>query len=166
MTAIKDGIIIRKIREEKGISRARLSEMVGLDVNRMQQYENGARNPKTALLNQIYKALGVYVKYDMKVEVYYDSKPKEFCEIKDIFKERLKELREKNNMSQEELAKLTELPKSKIIAFEEGSEEPTLSIIAKIAQALDVSIDHLCKYDKENNPAETIYESFRVVNMH
>lgn len=50
---------IMRIRTEKGISRSRLGEMVGLDVNRIQQYENGIRKPKSSLCEKIAEALNV-----------------------------------------------------------------------------------------------------------
>lgn len=50
---------IRKIRTEKGLSRAALGEKVGLNVDRIQQYENGTRKPKKELLGKFAYALGV-----------------------------------------------------------------------------------------------------------
>ena len=58
-TASCVGDRIRKIRNEKGLSRTELGEKVGLDANRIQQYENGRRKPKADLLKQIAGALGV-----------------------------------------------------------------------------------------------------------
>ena len=37
---------IREIRKEKGLTQGELGEKVGLIANRIQQYENGARNPR------------------------------------------------------------------------------------------------------------------------
>lgn len=50
---------IRAIRVEKGLSQAELGESVGLNANRIQQYENGARNPKLELCKQIAEVLEV-----------------------------------------------------------------------------------------------------------
>ncbi len=50
---------IRKIREARELSRAELGALVGLDQNRIQQYENGRRKPKIPLLKKIAGALGV-----------------------------------------------------------------------------------------------------------
>ena len=50
---------IRAVRIEKGMSQKELGEKVGLSANRIQQYENGARNPKLELCKQIAEALGV-----------------------------------------------------------------------------------------------------------
>ena len=50
---------IKKIRETREMSRAELGALVGLDQNRVQQYENGKRKPKIPLLKKIAAALGV-----------------------------------------------------------------------------------------------------------
>lgn len=50
---------IKKIRETREMTRAELGALVGLDQNRVQQYENGRRKPKLPLLKKIANALGV-----------------------------------------------------------------------------------------------------------
>lgn len=50
---------IRAIRQEEDMSQGDLGEKVGLNANRIQQYENGARNPKFELCKQIAEALEV-----------------------------------------------------------------------------------------------------------
>lgn len=60
-SASRIGDRIRRIRTEMGMSRAELAEKLGFDPNRVQQYENGARRPKTPLLKKIAEALSVSV---------------------------------------------------------------------------------------------------------
>lgn len=50
---------IKKIRETREMSRVELGALVGLDQNRVQQYENGKRKPKIPLLKKFAAALGV-----------------------------------------------------------------------------------------------------------
>ena len=50
---------IKKIRETREMNRAELGALVGLDQNRVQQYENGKRKPKIPLLKKFAAALGV-----------------------------------------------------------------------------------------------------------
>ena len=50
---------IRKIRKAKKWSQAELGEKVGLNADRIQKYENGARRPKYELTKKIAHALGV-----------------------------------------------------------------------------------------------------------
>ena len=53
------GARIKKIRESREMTRAELGSLVGLDQNRVQQYENGRRKPKIDLLKKFAAALGV-----------------------------------------------------------------------------------------------------------
>lgn len=59
--ASRIGDRIKRIRNEKGMSRAELGEKVNLDQNRIQQYENGRRKPKAPLLKKIAEALSVSI---------------------------------------------------------------------------------------------------------
>lgn len=58
-SAERIGERIRKIRETRELTRAELGALVGLDQNRVQQYENGKRKPKIPLLKKFADALGV-----------------------------------------------------------------------------------------------------------
>ena len=51
--AARVGNRIRKIRMEKGLSQTELGEKVGLNADRIQKYENGARKPKADLLKKL-----------------------------------------------------------------------------------------------------------------
>ncbi|MCR5740380.1 MAG: helix-turn-helix transcriptional regulator [Lachnospiraceae bacterium] len=53
------GARIKRIRETREMTRAQLGALVGLDQNRVQQYENGKRKPKMELLKKFASALGV-----------------------------------------------------------------------------------------------------------
>ena len=57
--ASRIGDRIRRIRNEKGMSQAELGALIGLNADRIQKYENGARKPKAEMLKQIAGALGV-----------------------------------------------------------------------------------------------------------
>ena len=56
--------------------------------------------------------------------------------------EKIKKLRESKNISRYELAKLTGLSHMTIYRVESG-ESPTLKTLAKIAEALEVSVEEL-----------------------
>lgn len=58
-SGMRIGQRIKTIREARGMTRAELGVLVGLDQNRVQQYENGRRKPKLPLLKKIAEALGV-----------------------------------------------------------------------------------------------------------
>lgn len=60
-----------------------------------------------------------------------------------IFSERLKALRIEKNLTQQELAEMIGTVKSTISQYETCKREPVLSILIKLANALDVSIPYL-----------------------
>ena len=101
-SARRVGARIRAIRNAKGMSQAELGEKVGLNADRIQKYENGARKPKADMLKSIADALGVstlaladpvisnYIgamyamfelenTYNMKIEKTPDDKPPGLC---------------------------------------------------------------------------------------
>lgn len=53
------GSRIRTIRTARGMSQGELGQKVGLNADRMQKYENGARKPKADMLKKIANTLGV-----------------------------------------------------------------------------------------------------------
>ena len=59
------------------------------------------------------------------------------------FNERLKELREKNNLTQEQLAKKSGVSSRMIQRYEYGTSRPRLDAAEKIAKALSVTTDEL-----------------------
>ena len=50
---------IKEIRDSIGMTQAELGEKIGLNGDRIQKYENGARRPRSELLKSIASALGV-----------------------------------------------------------------------------------------------------------
>lgn len=59
------------------------------------------------------------------------------------FNERLKELREKNNLTQEQLAKISGVSSRMIQRYEYGTSRPRLDAAEKIAKALNITTDEL-----------------------
>jgi transcriptional regulator with XRE-family HTH domain len=55
----------------------------------------------------------------------------------------LKEIRELRGLTQAQLAKLCEVPRSTIANIEAGDSNPTLSVLAKLASALHLSLEEL-----------------------
>ncbi len=80
------GDVIREAREYRGLSRKELGEIVRLDQNRIQQYENGLRVPKEDLFLQIINALEVsvevradYILRDEKISPFPSATISESC---------------------------------------------------------------------------------------
>lgn len=67
-----------------------------------------------------------------------------------IFSERLKCLRKKNNITQKEAASMLEISERVLQSYEYGKIIPTATVIVKIAELFDVSLDYLC--GRTDNP--------------
>lgn len=59
------------------------------------------------------------------------------------FKDRLKELRLENKLSQQELGKILYVSKMGISHWEKGNSEPNISQLITLAKLFNVSIDYL-----------------------
>ncbi len=60
---------------------------------------------------------------------------------------RIRELRNKKDLSQEKLARLADVSYNTIVKIESGeSKNPTIKTMAGIAKALGISLDELIKY--------------------
>lgn len=60
-----------------------------------------------------------------------------------MFAERLKELRDKNKMSQVELSKILNVAKQTVSNWENGNRTPDNEMLIRIANYFDVSVDYL-----------------------
>ena len=69
MSKTEIGKRIRNIRILNGLSQSELGEKLGLTADRIQKYENGARNPKVSMIFRIANAL------DVNAAALYDPTP-------------------------------------------------------------------------------------------
>jgi transcriptional regulator with XRE-family HTH domain len=72
------------------------------------------------------------------------------------FKERLKELRTKKGISQNELARDIGVHVTNISRYERGENRPTSDVLAKLAGALDVTADYLMDGSLNDKAQSTI----------
>jgi putative transcriptional regulator len=61
---------------------------------------------------------------------------------------KIKELRIKHNLTQEDLAKLVGVRRETIVFLEQGKYNPSLGLAHDVAKALRVKIDDLFLFDK------------------
>ena len=65
---------------------------------------------------------------------------------------RLRELREDNDLTQEECAKIAFIAKNSYIRYERGERIPPLDTMAKFAQFYKTSIDYISYLTDERSP--------------
>ncbi len=63
--------------------------------------------------------------------------------MKIILSERLKELREENGLTQKQIAAKLEISSVAYLRYEKSQREPSLSMLAEIANIFNVSTDYL-----------------------
>ncbi|MBE5753845.1 MAG: helix-turn-helix transcriptional regulator [Clostridiales bacterium] len=61
-----------------------------------------------------------------------------------IFQERLVEQRKLNNLTQRQVAEYLNMAQPSYIRYENGSSQPSLESLVKLADLFDTSIDYLC----------------------
>jgi len=66
------------------------------------------------------------------------------------FADRLKELRKKKGISQAELADLIEVHFTQVSRYERGETKPNAEAMAKLARALDTTVDYLMSGTTDN----------------
>ena len=85
-----------------------------------------------------------------------------------IFGERLKELRQELNLTQKEFAKDLSITPSTLSLYEKGGANPSISVLAEIANTYNVSTDWLLGIDQKTNidGVKTFSEAFlKIVDL-
>ena len=57
---------------------------------------------------------------------------------------RIKDLREDNDLTKQELADKLDISERTLTRYETGESEPTISVLIKMSHIFDVSIDYIC----------------------
>ena len=76
------------------------------------------------------------------------------------FSDTLKKLREKNKLTQEQLAEKLMISKATVSHYEQGINKPNLDTIIKLAEIFDVSVDYLLGRTSVSTPFSSLKKSF------
>ena len=63
---------------------------------------------------------------------------------KNTLSKRIKELRQKKDLTQRQLAKMANTTPTSVSAYEKGQKTPSIEVLCNIANALETSVDWLC----------------------
>ena len=63
---------------------------------------------------------------------------------KNTLSKRMKELRQKKNLTQRQLAKMANTTPTSVSAYEKWQKTPSIEVLCNIANALETSVDWLC----------------------
>ncbi|MFV0616857.1 helix-turn-helix domain-containing protein [Megasphaera sp. WILCCON 0056] len=142
---------LRKYREAAGYKTAKEFAMaLGMPYTSYIAYENRQREPKYDVLMEIADKLGVAIDELLGYE------PQQLAEEQTGFDkkatgERIKEYRVARGLTQHDLANRANITRIALGNYERGQRIPTIDIFARIAMALNVSIDELMGYRPEQS---------------
>lgn len=87
-----------------------------------------------------------------------------------MFSNRLKELRKKKNLTQDEVSKKLDIARSTYSGYERGTSEPDFTILDKISKLYEVDLNWLLGKEKESEdyslPEEVISNVIREAEAH
>lgn len=80
-------------------------------------------------------------------------------------KDRLKELRQEKRLIQDELAKKLNISRNTITRYENGTRQPNINTVKKIAELFDISTDYLLgisdrRYNFDNASLENLADEY------
>ena len=80
-------------------------------------------------------------------------------------KDRIKEARTNNALTQEQLAKKLGIAKSTLAGYETGNREPSIEMVAKILQTLDIDANYLWQ-DETDFPMQVSYDEMEHIKKY
>lgn len=81
------------------------------------------------------------------------------------FKDRLKFLRERKSLTQQNMANILDIAKSTYVKYERGEREPRYGTLVALSQYFDVTIDYLlCNTEEDNKHIDRINEIYNFIS--
>jgi len=87
-------------------------------------------------------------------------------DIKEMMGQRIKSLRQANNMTQEELSEKAGITAKYLSSIERGHENPTLDTLIHIAGALGVDLSDLFQYAHESSDSKYLRDHIAEIIKH
>ena len=131
---------LKKLRKQSGLKQKEIAEQLNITTGGYSNYERNFSLPsceKLVLLANIYHTTLQYIITGEQDTKCYDEE--NFCP----FPQRLCELRERKNMTQQQTADLLGIRKATYQGYEYDKYEPKLDKLLKLAELFDVTLDEL-----------------------
>lgn len=142
---------IKELRQNEGLSQAELAQKVGISEQSVSFYENDRRKPKIETWNRLADFFNVSVPYLQGLP-------------EPVRKNRLKELRQKKNLTLKKLGKHVGMLDSTLSQYENGKREPGREVWQKLADYYGVSVPYL-KGEIDTEYLEKIVELLMIINF-
>ena len=135
---------IKDLREEYDLTQLKMSEIMNVSKSNYARWETNESIIPLKHLNNLCNYFNVSMDYITGL-----SKEKNYIIInkklnKELIGKRLKEFRENNNLTQEELAKQINTSHSTISAYESGKTMLLTAFTYDICKKYNISLDYLC----------------------
>ena len=136
---------LKVLRKEKGLTQQEIADLVHVNRVTYTNWEKGNREPNLEKLSMLACIFDVSIDFLLSenLEVSKERYLKLKEERKNLFLERLKELRLQHGFSQEELAEKIGIKRNSYSDWENGKCKPNYEKLEKIADFFGVSLDWL-----------------------
>ena len=136
---------IKLLRKDFNLSQPQLAKETGLANSEISYWENGERTPNAKVVIILSRYFQVTTDYLLKLNSDNSSvyRSDDYYADMSLLSKRLKELRIKNNLSQNELAKNVNLSQPAINHWELGNRTPNAKAIIALAKYFGVTTDYL-----------------------
>lgn len=130
---------IRQLRQWAKLTQKELADLVGVPENHIKDIEAGAAYPRLLVFQRIAQAFGLTIS-DLRqtplpayAKIQRDNK----------MGERLRSIRESRHMTRQELSEVLGYLQKEICDIEEGRTKPTIELIRRLANVLQIPIEML-----------------------
>jgi transcriptional regulator with XRE-family HTH domain len=122
------GVTIRDFRKQRGLTLQELSQKLGVSGSYLSAVEREIKKPSVAMVKKLSDVLNISPTYLLSTST------------EKIYGEKIRFIRRGRSLSIEELSELTGILEDDLLAFEEGTKEPDLETLDKIAESLSVTV--------------------------
>lgn len=132
---------LKELRNQRKLTLDDIEAKTGIKRGTYSNYENNKTEPKIETWQKLADYFKVSVPY---LQGYEQPTPHN----------RLKELRQQNNLTLKELGKKVDIPNNSLSQYENGKRQPKLEIWQKLASFFNVSVPYIQGLDKSNRIRE------------
>ena len=139
---------LKMLRKKQGFTQKEVARLLGTVQGVYSKWERGVYEPNYENLSMLACIFDVSIDFLLSDYIEF-SKDKylrmqeSYLIISNVFPQRLKELRQKKGLTQQEIADLVHVNRVTYTNWENGKREPNFEIVIKLADLLEVSVDWL-----------------------
>ena len=122
------GKTIRDFRKQRGLTLQALSDQLGVSCSFLSAVEREVKKPSIAMVKMLSDVLNISPTYLFSMET------------EKVYGEKIRFIRRGRSMSIEELSELSGIAQDTILAYEEGTLEPDLESLDRLAETLSVTV--------------------------